>query len=75
MKLKYRHQQDVGKIKIKVDEINEMLLKGASFDLNPAYVIYYDKDGNEIERKMTHLSLRLQNDKRKIQLSNNSRKT
>lgn len=58
MKLKWKHDKDIGKIKIKSEEVIRMLKLGATFELTPAYTVYY-KMGKEIKTKLNHLSLRL----------------
>ncbi len=59
MKLKHRHKETIGKIKIKNKEIIRMLKVGATFELTPAYTIYHNADGTEIKTILNHLSLRL----------------
>ena len=58
MKLKWKHKQDIGKIKINSDEVIRMLKIGATFELTPAYTVYY-KNGKETKTKLNHVSLRL----------------
>ncbi len=58
MKVKWKHRQTVGKIKIKDKEVIRMLLMGAEFELTPSYTVYY-KNGKEIKTKLNHVSLRL----------------
>ncbi|KKM79604.1 hypothetical protein LCGC14_1348230 [marine sediment metagenome] len=60
MKVKWRHRQTVGKIKIKNKDIIRMLKLGAIFELSPAYRTYY-KGGIEYKKKLLHVSLRLKN--------------
>jgi len=60
MKIKWRHRQTVGKIKIKNKDIIRMLKLGAIFELSPAYRIYY-KGGIKYKKKLLHVSLRLKN--------------
>ena len=59
MKIKWRHNKNIGKVKFKNPVIIEMLKLGAKFELTPAYRIYYDKDGKEIKREIKHISLRV----------------
>jgi len=64
LKLKWRHKQIIGKAKIYSKDIIEMLKLGATFELNPAYTIYY-KDGGKRKIELLHISLNLKkNDNR-----------
>lgn len=65
MKIKWKHRQTVGKIKIKNKDIIRMLKLGAIFELSPAYRIYH-KDGIEYKKKVLYVSLRLKNNERYI---------
>ena len=58
MKLKWKHKQTIGKIKIIDEEVIRMLKLGATFELTPAYTVYY-KNGKEKKIKLNHLSIRL----------------
>ena len=58
MKIKWKHKQTVGKIKIKDKDIIRMLKIGAKFIITPAYTVYY-KNGKERKTKLNYLSLKL----------------
>jgi len=58
MKIKWKHNQTVGKIKFKSDEIIRMLKIGATFELTPCYTVYLKK-GKEVKRVLNYVSLRL----------------
>jgi len=62
MKLKWKHDKDIGKIKIKSKEVIRMLKLGATFELTPAYTVYY-KNGKEKKIVLNHVSLRLKKKK------------
>ena len=58
MKLKWRHNRNIGKIKIKDEDVIRMLKMGATFELTPSYTVYYKK-GIEVKTVINHLSIRL----------------
>ena len=59
MKLKWRHNRNIGKVKIKDKEVIRMLKMGASFVLTSTYTVYFRK-GKETKTKLNHLSIRLE---------------
>jgi len=59
MKIKWRHNKNIGKVKFKSKEIIRMLKLGARFELTPAYTHYLDKDGKTKKVVLNHISLRL----------------
>lgn len=61
LKLKWRHKENVGKVKFKSEEIIRMLKLGARFELTPSYTEYLDKDGKTKKVVLNHMSLRLLN--------------
>ena len=58
MKIKWKHKQNIGRVFRLSKDIVRMLKLGATFDLTPAYRIYYKND-KEIKRELLHISLRL----------------
>jgi len=58
MKVKWKHKQNIGKIKITDKEVIRMLKIGATFELTPSYTVYYRHD-KEIKTKLNYVSLRL----------------
>ncbi len=58
MKLKWKHKQTIGKVKLIDKEVIRMLKIGAEFILTPSYTVYYKK-GKEFKIEFKHLSIRL----------------
>ena len=65
MKLKWKHKQNIGRIKIKNKDIIRMLKLGAVFELSPAYRTRYRKDIRS-KTKLLYVSLRLKDNDRYI---------